>query len=140
MAVSAGAEEGEPVCEINVTPMVDVLLCLLIIFMVASPKPPNEQLQITMPKDPLTKTSTPQPDSKLLVTVEPDGSAKLGTELLSRDYDAMVKQFANNEKVKGDDKVVITGEPTTPYGEIIRVMTAAHEAGIGDVSVGSDRL
>lgn len=140
MAVSAGGEEGEPVCEINVTPMVDVLLCLLIIFMVASPKPPNEQIQITMPKDPLTKTDTPQPDSKLLVTVEPDGSAKLGKEALSRDYDAMVKQFANNEKAKTDDKVVITGQPTTPYGEIIRVMTAAHEAGIGDVSIGSDRL
>jgi biopolymer transport protein TolR len=140
VAVSAGTEEGEAVCEINVTPMVDVLLCLLIIFMVAAPTSPNEQLQITMPKDPLTKTATPQPDSKLLVTVKPDGSAQLGTEDLSRDYDAMVKQFENNTKVKTDDKVVITGEPTTPYGEIIRVMTAAHEAGIGDVAIGSDRL
>jgi biopolymer transport protein ExbD len=140
MAIAAGGEEGEAVCEINVTPMVDVLLCLLIIFMVASPKPPNEQISITMPKDPLTKTSTPAPDSKLLVTVEPDGSAKLGLEALSSDYDAMVKQFENNEKVKTDDKVVITGKPTTPYGEIIRVMTAAHEAGIGDVSIGSERL
>ncbi|HET6581784.1 MAG TPA: biopolymer transporter ExbD [Nannocystaceae bacterium] len=140
MAMGGGGEEGEAVCEINVTPMVDVLLCLLIIFMVASPVTPNEQLQITMPKDSLTKAPTPQADSKLLVTVEPDGTATLGTEALSRDYDAMVKQFENNEKVKTDDKVVITGKPTTPYGEIIRVMTAAHEAGIGEVSVASERL
>ena len=140
MAMAAGGEEGEPVCEINVTPMVDVLLCLLIIFMVASPVAPNEQLQITMPKDSLTKTPVAQPDSKLLVTVEPDGTSKLGTEDLSRDYDAMVKQFENNEKLKTDGKVVITGKPTTPYGEIIRVMTAAHEAGIGEVTIASERL
>jgi biopolymer transport protein TolR len=140
MAMGGSSEDGEAVCEINVTPMVDVLLCLLIIFMVASPKPPNEQLQITMPKDTLTKVQQPAPDSKLLVTVKPDGSAELGKEPLSADYDAMVKQFENNEKAKSDDKIIITGEPTTPYGDIIRVMTAAHEAGIGDVSIGSERL
>jgi biopolymer transport protein ExbD len=140
MAMAGGGEEGEPVCEINVTPMVDVLLCLLIIFMVASPVTPNEQLQITMPKDSLIKTPTPQADSKLLVTVFEDGHAELGTLGLSGDYDAMVKQFEENEKLKSDGKVVITGKPTTPYGAIIRVMTAAHEAGIGEVSVASERL
>jgi biopolymer transport protein ExbD len=120
--------------------MVDVLLCLLIIFMVASPQPPNEQLQINLPKETPTQPANPSPNDKLLVTVKPDGGAELGTEPLSRDYDAMVKQFENNEKVKTDDKVVITGEPTTPYGAIVRVMTAAHEAGISEVTIASDRL
>jgi biopolymer transport protein ExbD len=140
MAMGGGTEEGEAVCEINVTPMVDVLLCLLIIFMVAAPSAPNEQLQITMPKDSLQKAPTPQADSKLLVTVQPDGSAKLDQTVVSKDYDAMVQFFANNEKAKSDDKVIITGTPETPYGHIIRVMTAAHEAGISDVSIASERL
>ena len=41
MAMSSGGDEGGALCEINVTPMVDVLLCLLIIFMVATPPPAN---------------------------------------------------------------------------------------------------
>ena len=44
MSVSVG-DEGDSLCEINVTPMVDVLLCLLIIFMVAAPPPATTELQ-----------------------------------------------------------------------------------------------
>lgn len=139
MAVSTGGNEGDAVCEINVTPMVDVLLCLLIIFMVAAPKPPNEQIEISVPKDSVT-TVPSDPNSPLLVEVLPDGSAKLGQLALSADFDEMIKQFKDNEKAQSDSKVIVTAKGDARYGDIIRVMTAAHEAGIEDVGIASDRL
>ncbi len=137
--MAAGGSGDEAVCEINVTPMVDVLLCLLIIFMVASPKPPNEQIAINVPKESVTQVPS-DPNAPVLVRVGNDGQALLGTTPLDSDFDKMVQQFKDNEKVKSDDKVVVTGDPKAPYGVIIRVMTAAHEAGISEVGIASDRL
>lgn len=139
MAVSGGGQEGEAVCEINVTPMVDVLLCLLIIFMVAAPTAPNEQIQISVPKESVTQVPS-DPNSPLLVEVLADGHAKLGQQDLSPEYDAMVKAFETNEKAQTDSKVIVTAKGEARYGDVIRVMTAAHEAGISDVGIASDRL
>jgi biopolymer transport protein ExbD len=137
--MASGGAEGEAVCEINVTPMVDVLLCLLIIFMVAAPKPPNEQIQISVPKESVTQVPS-DPNSPLLVEVLPDGSAKLGQQQLSKNYDEMIKQFQANEKAQSDSKLIVTAKGEARYGDVIRVMTAAHESGISDVGIASDRL
>jgi biopolymer transport protein TolR len=139
MGMASGGAEGEAVCEINVTPMVDVLLCLLIIFMVAAPKPPNEQIQISVPKESVTQVPS-DPNSPLLVEVLPDGSAKLGQQQLSKNYDEMIKQFQANEKAQSDSKLIVTAKGEARYGDVIRVMTAAHESGISDVGIASDRL
>jgi biopolymer transport protein ExbD len=139
MAMSTDAGEGEPLVEINVTPMVDVLLSLLIIFMVASPEPPNEQLPLNIPQS--TPVQQPDdPNASLLLTIEDDGSARLGKAPLSSKYEEMVEQLQANEKAQADDKIVISAAPKVPYGRVIRVMAAAHEAGIAEVGVASDRL
>jgi biopolymer transport protein TolR len=137
--MASGGGEGEAINEINVTPMVDVLLCLLIIFMVASPQPPNEQIQISVPKESVTQVPS-DPNSPLLVEVLPDGSAKLGQLQLSKNYDEMIKQFQANEKAQSDSKLIVTAKGEARYGDVIRVMTAAHESGISDVGIASDRL
>lgn len=139
MAMAAGGGDGDAVCEINVTPMVDVLLCLLIIFMVASPAPPNEQIQISVPKESVTQVPS-DPNAPLLVEVLDDGTAKLGQTVLAADFEGMVQQFKDNEKVQADSKVIVTGKGAARYGDVIRVMTAAHEAGVEDVGIASDRL
>ncbi len=139
MAMAAGGGDGDAVCEINVTPMVDILLCLLIIFMVASPAPPNEQIQISVPKESVTQVPS-DPNAPLLVRIADDGTAKLGETPLVAEFEGMVKQFKENEKAQTDSKVVVNGSAGAPYGQVIRVMTAAHEAGISDVGIASDRL
>lgn len=139
MAMAAGGGDGDAVCEINVTPMVDILLCLLIIFMVASPAPPNEQIQISVPKESVTQVPS-DPNAPLLVEIADDGSAKLGQTPLPTDFEGMVKAFKDNEKAQTDSKVVVTGKGAAPYGQVIKVMTAAHEAGVEDVGIASDRL
>ena len=139
MAMGPPESGGDSVAEINVTPMVDVLLCLLIIFMVTSPKPPNEQIPMNVPRNTVVQQPS-DPNAALLVSVDEQGNAKLGQQPLSKDYDEMIDQFRKNEKAQADGRIVIKGENKTKYGVIIRVMAAAHEAGIEQVSVSSDKL
>ena len=84
--------------------------------------------------------SLPRASASLLVTIEATGKARLGSIALPDDYAAMVEVFASNEKAKADDRVVVKADPRVPYGEVIVVMAAAHEAGIGQVGIASDRL
>jgi biopolymer transport protein ExbD len=131
--------EGEPIVEINVTPMTDVLLCMLILFMVAQPKSPNENIPINVPQESPTQLPS-DPNATLLVKVFEDGSAQLGTQKLSSDFDEMVEQFKANEKAQTDGKVAVKAEGKIKYGHVVRVMAAAHEAGIADVGIASDKF
>ena len=131
--------DDAPLAEINVTPMVDVLLSLLIIFMVAQPKPANEQIPLDVPKDSVVQQPS-DPNASLLVKVDEQGKATLGKTPLSPDFDQMVEQFRANEKAQTDGKVVVSGEAKTKYGFVIRVMAAAHASGIEEVGIASKRL
>jgi biopolymer transport protein ExbD len=139
MAVNLKEGGDETVSEINVTPMVDVLLCLLIIFMVASPKPPNEKMTIAVPQNAVTQAPS-DPNATLLVTVDAQGNALLGKEPLSKNYEEMVAQLEKNEKAQTDGRIAIKGEDKAKYGQVIRVMAAAHESGISKVGIASEKL
>lgn len=134
-----GSSGDEAVAEINVTPMIDVLLSLLIIFMVAAPPPPNHSQPLAIPKDTPVQTSS-SPEATLLVEIKADGSMKLGNDPLPDDYQKMVAQFAANEKAQADGKVAVKADESVNYGKVIRVMSAAREASIQQVGIASERL
>lgn len=130
---------GETLVEINVTPMVDVLLSLLIIFMVAQPKPPNEKIPLNVPQDPKTQSAS-DPNATLILSISEDGTAKLGKNPLPTEWNAMVEQIKANEKAVSDDRLAIKADEKTKYGRVIEIMAAAHEAGIGKVGIASERM
>jgi biopolymer transport protein ExbD len=129
----------ETVVEINVTPMIDVLLSLLIIFMVAAPPPPNHQQPLSLPQQTPVETSS-SPNATLLVEIAKDGSMKLGEEPLSDDYTKMVEQLRANEKAQADQRIAVKADESVAYGKVIVVMSAAREAEIGQVGIASDRI
>ena len=138
MAGSAQSEEGT-LAEINVTPMIDVLLSLLIIFMVTAGKTQQQQ-PLTLPQDQAVETPSTDDNSTLLVTLHEDGTAELGNAPLAADRDAMVTQFKASPKAQNDNKIAILAEKKVPYGRVIDVMSAARESGIASVGLASDRL
>lgn len=139
MAQQEETHVADSVCEINVTPMIDILLCLIIIFMVSAAPPPTHKQAIALPENvPIEQPS--DKDATLLVTIEDDGKMTLGTTPLAPEHDAMVEQFKASEKAQSQGRIAIKAGDAVPYGRVIGVMSAAHEANIGSVGIASERL
>ncbi|MGB1274381.1 MAG: ExbD/TolR family protein, partial [Nannocystaceae bacterium] len=80
------------------------------------------------------------PNSTLLITIDAEGKVTLGETALSEDFDTMVEEISNNEKAQNDGRLAIDADPKVNFGLVIRVMSAAHESGIGQVGLASDKL
>jgi len=130
MAMSGASKEVAP--EINVTPMIDILLVLLIIFMVISPQKPH-QFEAKVPEKPpekMPENMAPDPLS-LLVTVPQFGDAyKLNTEELKGVQALEERLLSALDGRPADRKAVFIKAPRSkPYGEVVRVIDAVKAAG-----------
>ncbi len=125
-----------PVAEINVTPFVDVMLVLLIMFMVAAPL-----LTVGVPIElPETKAKELQGDSEpLTVTVQPDGKVYLQeTEI---ELDTLVTKLQAIAKNGFEERIFVRGDKAVDYGRVMQVMGTLNRAGfkrIGLVTAPAD--
>src|SRR5438128_5168522 len=103
--------------EINVTPFIDVILVLLIIFMVAAPLS-----TVDLPIDLPTSTSTPQkkPDKPTYVTIKPDLSVAIGETFVKR-VD-LVSALDSTADMSRDKYIFLRADRAVPYGELMEVL------------------
>ena len=116
--------------EINVTPMVDVMLVLLIIFMVSAPL-----LTVGVPVD-LPRTSAPktsQPKAPVVVTIDARGQPFLGEEPLPAE--AVAPRLRALAAQDPERAVLVRGDCLVPYGRIMEVMGQVGAAGFARVSL-----
>jgi biopolymer transport protein TolR len=128
-----GRRTARPMAEINVTPMVDVMLVLLIIFMVTAPLltvgvpielPKSEAQQLEGDKEPLT------------ITVDPDGKIFLqDTEL---QLDEIVPKLTAIAKNGYEERIFVRGDRRVNYGVVMRVMGTISAAGFRRIALVSD--
>ena len=137
MAFSAGGT-GAVKSEINITPLVDVVLVLLIIFMVAMP---ILQMGLDVEVPPKVEVTTPQPPSdqtQLVITVKRDGlylnTQKMAT--IAELRDAIAKQMLS--RPPADRVVFINSEDTLAFEGAVAAMDAAHAAGAAKVGFLTD--
>ena len=143
MAISGGAHSGvfgkrrhrrNPVMsEINVTPMVDVMLVLLIIFMVSAPL-----LTVGVPIDlPQTRASSlDQADKEpLAISVNNDGKVFLQNSEI--EIDALVPKLQAIAQARGgnDERIYVRGDKTVNYGTVMKVMGRLSAAGFRRVAL-----
>ena len=130
----AKREEGKKVnSNINVTPMVDVMLVLLIIFMVITPML-QKGVSVDMAR---VNSPTPMPDAdkedSLLVAIMRDGKIYFGTDQIKVDeLSAKVKDRLAN---KVDKRVFIKADARAKYGNVVDVVDNVRSAGVDDVGL-----
>ena len=110
--------------EINVTPFIDVMLVLLIIFMVAAPLA-TVDIGVELPAS--TATPPPRPDKPVFITVKPDLSVAVGENIIPRTGLSSALDAATNGKKS--DPVFLRADKTVPYGELMDVMNLLRNAG-----------
>ena len=123
-----------PMAEINVTPMVDVMLVLLIIFMVTAPLM-MAQLPIELPKT--SAQDLGKPPEPLVVGMDADGNYYVGSDKVSEsDLPAKLQQLAQDNP---DQIVYVRGDKDIPYGKVIALLGIVGKAGFYKISLMSEQ-
>jgi biopolymer transport protein TolR len=135
MAMDLGESSQDLISDINVTPLVDVMLVLLIIFMVTAPMmmhgvnvnlPKTESKSIKTKEDPLLLTIT----KKKLIFIE-----EYNVELRTLKK-KLIKIFAN----RAEKEILLQADKDVPYGFVIKAMSQVKEAGITKVGMITEPL
>lgn len=116
--------------EMNVTPMIDVLLVLLVIFMVVSPLRPTG-LPALVPQPPAPGPEPPQSD--LVLSVHSDGSVSVNQEAVT--LANLPARLAEVFKFRGDHVVFVRGEKGLEYRQVAQVLDLARGAGMTRVAL-----
>jgi biopolymer transport protein TolR len=135
MAMSGG--KGAPgrttMSEINVTPMVDVMLVLLIIFMVTAPLI-QQGVKVNLPE---TRAAPVESNEKKLV-LSVDASRRVFLGDVEIPLDDLEEKLKTNAKAQADKEVYLHADKEIPYGVVVEVMAAAQRAGITNLGMITD--
>jgi biopolymer transport protein TolR len=135
MAFSSGGGGKQPVGEINVTPLVDVMLVLLIIFMVSAPMM-NTGVDVDLPA-----AQAPQvqlDEEKLLLTVTKDQKVYLGRDEIA--FEKLEATLLANDRMQREKELYMQADENVPYGFVARVIALVKKAGISKLGLVTDPL
>ena len=117
--------------DINVTPLVDVCLVLLIIFMVVTPMlQKGVPINLPVTEDP---EKTPDTDKQLQISVKADGSVYLGPNVVRKDQ--VQSELENIHSRTPDREIAVKGDKLVKYGDVLDVLRACREVGFNDVGL-----
>ena len=136
MAMDVGGAKGGVKADINVTPLVDVMLVLLIIVMLVAPMLQN-QVQVQMPE---AQNSSDKPDTADQTVVHVDKNRQLfvnGKGFPTQDE--VVVRLKEIMETAADKTVYLKGDKDAPYGAIMSMMDALRKAGIETVGLITER-
>jgi biopolymer transport protein ExbD len=130
MGMTASGTGGHK-ADINVTPMIDVLLVLLIIFMLVAPVAPKG-LEALVPQPPREPDLGPRPQD-IVISVAPNGVVELNQERM--DATELRTRLARIFEVRGDAVVFVRGEGGLDFHEIAQVIDLARGVGLTRVAL-----
>jgi biopolymer transport protein TolR len=129
MALSSGGRGKGAFTEINVTPLVDVMLVLLIVFMVTAPLL-TSGLHIDLPE--VQAANTPVKDAKLVVSITKEERILFGEDDVTKDIE---KVLLENPRVQKEHELYIRADKDARYGTVARAVAAARAAGVTSLNL-----
>jgi len=138
MAISTGGAKGKTIAEINVTPMVDVMLVLLIIFMVITPMlTKGISVDMVRARNPSTMQAADRDDA-VVVAVTRDGKVFLGKiQQASSELGPKVKDMISN---KLDKMVYVKSDSRAKYGLVVDVVDNIRTAGVDQIGLLTEKV
>lgn len=133
MAGGVNYDNEGPIAAINVTPLVDVMLVLLVIFMVTTPMM-QQGVEVDLPK--ATTAPLRGSNEQVVISVDKAGTIYLGAgnKLEISEVGPKVKAIFEN-KPPAERKIYIKGDSALGYGRVMEVMAALHSAGITQIGL-----
>ena len=133
MAFNLKRSEREPISEINVTPFVDVMLVLLIIFMVTAPLL-TVGVQVDLPES--AADSLPDDQEPLTLSINSKGEIYIQEHQVT--YQKMIPKLLAIAKNRTDTRIYVRGDKTINYGRVLEVMGMLSGAGFSKVALISE--
>src|SRR5688572_25940610 len=141
MSMQAGGGSGGLQSEINVTPMVDIMLVLLIIFMVITPFL-QQGITVTLPKNMNHPDVDPNiiKESSIVISIPSDGKYYVGKQELAKEQlaekvDTMLKGIKNEQ----DRIVYIKSSVGVSYGDVVNVINEVRKLGVDKIGLVADK-
>ena len=130
MATGGGGGRRRPMSDINVTPLVDVMLVLLIIFMVTAPLI-VQGVKVQLPQARAQPIQDEKP--KLVLSIDQDQHVFIGDTQVPMDQ--LEEKLATNARVKKDHELYLHADKRLPYGVVVQVMAIARRAGVENLGM-----
>ena len=138
MAMAVGGPKSGPRCDINMTPMIDILLVLLIIFMVITPLTPHG-LEALAPEPPDKKNQPPpDQDRTVVIVIDKDKSMHINNE--DTDMDKLGPRLEAIFKTRAERVVFVKGDPDLEYQTVARAIDVAKGAQMDKVGLMTPKL